>query len=104
MRFCLFYRPPNSNRDYFSNVEDSIALALDTDITDIIITGIFNYNLLNPVSSRKIDSLCTEFSLFQCNNQSTRFTENSSLLIDFLMVSHKDYLILSGVGDPFLNQ
>ena len=102
--FGLFYRPPNSNRDYFSNIEDSIALALDTGITDIIITGDFNYNLLNPVSSRKIDSLCTEFSLFQSINQSTHFTENSSSLIDILMVSNKDYLILSGVGDPFLNQ
>ena len=100
----FFYRPPNSNRDYFSNIEDSIALALDTGITDIIITGDFNYNLLNPVSSRKIDSLCTEFSLFQSINQSTHFTENSSSLIDVLMVSNKDYLILSVVGDPFLNQ
>ena len=102
--FGIFYRPSNSNCDYFSNIEDSIALALDTGISDIIITGDFNYNLLNSVSSRKIDSLCTEFSLFQSINQSSHFTENSSSLIDILMVSNKDYLILSGVGDPFLNQ
>ena len=102
--FGPVYRPPNSNRDYFSNIEDSIALALDTGKTDIIITSNFNYKLLNPVSSRKIDSLCPEFPLFQSINQSTHFTENSSSLIDILIVSNKDYLILSGVGDPFLNQ
>lgn len=102
--FGLFYRPPNSDRDYFTNIEDSIALASDTGISDIIVTGDFNYNILNPATSRKIDSLCTQFSLFQSISQCTHFTENSSSLIDILLVSDKNYLIFSGVGDPFLNQ
>ena len=32
------------------------------------------------------------------------FTENSSSLIDLLLVSNKDRIIISGVGDPFLHQ
>ena len=58
--FGLFYRPPNANADYFSKIEDSIALAVDTNIKDIIITGDFNFNIINQLSSRKIHSLCTQ--------------------------------------------
>ena len=45
---CLFYRPPN-----FSKIEDSIGLAVDTGINDIILTGDFNLNLNNNTSLRK---------------------------------------------------
>ncbi|MEW8547336.1 MAG: endonuclease/exonuclease/phosphatase family protein, partial [Candidatus Thiodiazotropha sp.] len=102
--FGLFYRPPNSDANYYANIENSISLAVDTGITDILITGDFNLNLLNPQTARKIHSFCTIFSLYQSINQPTHFTENSSSLIDIVLVSNKDSLILSGVGEPFLNQ
>ena len=38
----LFYRPPNSDSTYLSNIEDSVCLAIDTGISDIIVTGDFN--------------------------------------------------------------
>ena len=59
---------------------------------------------LNPQTERKINSICTEFSFYQSISQPTHFTENSSSLIDILLVNNKNYLIVSGVGDPFLNQ
>ena len=96
--------PPNSNNDYFSNIEDSIALAVDTNIREIIVMPDFNYNLLNLQSSRKISALCTQFSLFQTIKKATHYTENSSSFIDLLLVSNKHNLLLSGIGDPFLNQ
>ena len=102
--FGLFYRPPNANANYVSNIEDSIALAVDTNINDIIITGDFNFNVMNQQASRKIYSLCTQYNLSQCIEQATHFTETSSSLTDILLVSNNDNLILSGVGDPFLNQ
>ena len=37
--FGLFYRPPNSDQLYFYTLEDSIHLAIDTGMDDIIITG-----------------------------------------------------------------
>ena len=77
---------------------------VDTGISDIIITGDLNLNLLNPQTLRKIYSICTQFSLFQSITQPTHFTENSSSLIDVILVTNKENLILSGVGDPFLNQ
>ena len=102
--FGLFYRPPNSDANYYSNIEDSLALALDTGIADIIVTGDFNFNVLNPQTARKIDSFCTQFSLYQSVEQPTHFTENSYSLIEIILVSNKNNLILSGVGDPFLDQ
>ena len=52
--FGLFYRPPNSNAAYFSSVEDSIHLATDTGFQDILVTGDFNFNMINIQSSYKI--------------------------------------------------
>ena len=102
--FGLSCRPPNSDANYYINIENSLALSVDTGIPDKIIIGDMNLNLLNPLTSRKIYSLCTQFSLFQSITQPTHFTENSSSLIDVILVTNKKNLILSGVGDPFLNQ
>ena len=102
--FGLFYRPPKADSQYFSNIEDSISLAIDTSITDIIVTGDFNLNFLNAQARRKIDMLCTQLSLYQPIDQPTHYTEHSSSLIDIILVSNKDNLMFSGVGDPFLNQ
>ena len=55
--FGLFYRSPNSDDYYYSNIEDSLALALNTGIADIIVTGDFNLNVLNSPSARKIEGL-----------------------------------------------
>ena len=46
--FGLFYRPSSSDAEYFSSIEDSIFLAIDTGIKDVIITGDFNCNMFNP--------------------------------------------------------
>ena len=101
--YGLFYRPPNANAQYFLNIEDSVALAIDTGISDVIVTGDFNFNFFNSQSRRKIDSLCTQFSLYQSISQPTHYTEHSSSLIDVILISNKDNLLFSGVGDPFLN-
>ena len=45
--FGLFYRPSNANANHFSNIEDSISLAADVNINDIIITVDFNFNQAN---------------------------------------------------------
>ena len=49
----LFHKPPNSDSAYLSNTEDSIGLATDTGISDIIITGDFNLNITNRNALRK---------------------------------------------------
>ena len=90
--FGVFYRPPNSDANYNLDIENSLYLAVDTDISDIVVTGDLNLNVLNPLTSRKIDSFCTQFSLYQTTDQPTHFTEHSSSLIDILLVSNKEHL------------
>ena len=89
---------------YLNDIEDSIAPAVDTGISEIIITGDLNLNFLSSQTRRKIEALCTQFMLFQSITQPTHFTETSSSLIDVILVSNKDHLVISGVGDPFLHQ
>lgn len=102
--FGLFYRPPNTNSDYFSSIEDSISLALDTQISNIFVTGDFNFNMLTQQTSRKITEICEQFSLYQTINEPTHFTEHSSSLLDIILTSDKNHLLYSGVAEPFLHQ
>ena len=104
MLFGLFYRPPNSDLNYYSTMEESIHLAVDTCINDIIITGDFNISMYNSQSARKINDFYNQFSLTQVVNGPTQFTEHSSSLIDLMLVSNPTHVILKGVGDPFLGQ
>ena len=62
--FGLFYRHPNSDASYLSAIEDSIYLALDIQISNIIVTGVFNFNVLNQQISNRISGICTQFSLY----------------------------------------
>lgn len=102
--FGLFYRPPNADAYYNCNIEDSIALAVDTNISDIIVTGDFNYDALNINSNRKITSINQQFNMEQLITEPTHFTESSQSLIDLIFVSNQNNLIESGVGDHFLDQ
>ena len=63
--FGLFYRPPNSDSECYIAIADCIHLAADSGSEDIVITGDFNFNMLNTQSSRKINSICEELSLLQ---------------------------------------
>ena len=59
---------------------------------------------MSSPTRRKIEALCTQIMLFQTITQPTHFTETSSSLIDVILVSNKDHLVISGVGDPVLHQ
>ena len=84
--YGLFYRPPNANGQYFTIIEDSISLAIDTGISNIIVTRDRQFNFLNAQARRKSDMFCTQFSLHQPIDQPTHDTEHSSSLIDILLV------------------
>ena len=99
-----FYRPPNSPNAVLSSIEDSVSLALDTNIQNILLTGYFNFDTLKETSYRKIHDLCRQINLEQLINEPTHFTENSSSTIDLILTSNKNNIILSGVGEPFLEQ
>ena len=102
--FGLFYRASNSNANYYTSIEDSISLAVDTGIKDIIIAGDFDFNMLSSNSSHKIKAICEQFSLNQVIEEPTHYTEHSSSLLDIILTNNNDHLVMSVVGDPFLQQ
>jgi hypothetical protein len=102
--FGLFYRPPNADANYSNKVEDSIALAIDTNISDIILTGDLNYDALTITSNRKINSITQQFNMSQLIDEPTHFTETSQSLIDLIFVTNINNIVKAGVGEHFLNQ
>lgn len=99
-----FYRPPNSTNEILTSIENSIGLAVDTNIQDILITGNLNLDVLTQNSNRKVSDICLYFGLSNIIMEPTHFTETSSSLIDVFLTSNSNNVLLSGVGDPFLNQ
>ena len=99
-----FYQPPNSDSTILTHIENSIDLARDTDISEIIILGDFNLDMNKTSSCNKINNICQQYNLHQMITEQTHFTERSSSLIGIILVSNPSSCILSGVGDPFLNQ
>ena len=99
-----FYRPPNSTQDVLTSIENSISLAYDTNIQNILITGDFNLDVLKSSSNKKVFDLCKHFSLYQLINEPTHHTESSSSIIDLFFTSNINSIVLSGVGEPILDQ
>ena len=99
-----FYRPPNCTPLILADIENSIGLAIDTGIQDVVILGDFNLNFLNIQSKSKINNICRQFDLTQLITEPTNFAESSSTIIDLILVSNLGTVELSGVGESFLLQ
>ena len=56
------------------------------------------------MSGNKINSICQQFNLHNLIQEPTHFTEISSSIIDLVLTSNKNSVLLSGVGEPFLEQ
>ena len=85
-----------------SLIEDSISLAIDSNITDVVITGDFSLNHFNAASCRNINELCNQYIMSQLIEEPTHFTEYSHSLVDLLFVTNKESIITSCVGIPIL--
>ena len=55
-------------------------------------------------SYKKVSDICQHYNLNQLITAPTHYTETSSSTIDLLLTSNKDNVLLSGVGEPFLDQ
>ena len=97
--YSIDHRPLTA---YFSLIEESIGLAIDSNISDVIITGDFNLNVMEQYEFRKIESLCNEYNMIQCIDEPTHFTKNSISTIDLFFGTNKESVLTTGVGDPCL--
>ena len=87
-----------------SSIEDSIGLAFDSNINDVFITGNFNLDTLKNTFNQNISAICQQFSVTQMSVEPTHFTEHSSSFIDWIFAPNKNSILLSGEGEPFLDQ
>ena len=55
-------RPPNSTNVTWSATEDSVGLAFDTNIQNILLTGDFNLDALKETSNKKLRDSCQQFN------------------------------------------
>ena len=76
-----FYRPPSSNVQYQSKIEESITKVCELNC-EVIILGDFNFNMHSSSESKFINGICRQNSLKQMIKSSTRITETTSTLID----------------------
>ena len=60
---CTFYPSPNFPSNTLVTIENSIGLAFDTNIEDILITGDFNLDVPKPNTFNKIRNLCQNYGL-----------------------------------------
>ena len=51
-----------------------------------------------------MNDLCQQFSLQQLITDPTHYTETSSSIIDLIFTSNSNNILVSGIGEPFLEQ
>ena len=95
-----FYRPPNSNNNYWSLIEESFDRAYSTNIDNVIILGDFNINM-NQKHDNKLSNLISSYQSYQLISEPTHFTENSSSIIDIISVKRPESVVSSFVADCF---
>jgi len=96
-----FYRPPNSNNDYWSLLEESIDRAYSIHSNNIIVTGDFNINILHS-HQNKMSLLISSFNSVQLITEPTHYTEHSSSWIDIAFTNRPELVVASVTSDPFI--
>ena len=96
------YRPPNGGSDYWDLIEQTFDNLCDSHITDLVILGDFNSDLLKPMHANRIQNLTNSYNLHQLIDEPTHYTENSSSLLDQAIVNKPENVVYSGVSSPFI--
>ena len=84
-----FYRQLNSHSDILLEIENSIGLAYDTNIKEILITGDFKFDLLKQKSFKKLNDVSQYFGLeslisILCNHREFYNRGCSRMVSDFV--------------------
>ncbi len=95
------YRPPDSNNNHWTLLQESIDRAFNQVCDNILVTGDFNINVHNSTSN-KISRLISSYNAEQLISTPTHYTEHSNSLIDLMFVKHTNQVITSFVADPFI--
>ena len=96
-----FYKPPNSDNAYLNLIEERIDRAYNTNIVDMFALGDFNFDM-SQNSSNKMTELIQVYDLKQLIQEPTHYTENSSSVIDLILVRNISNVLTSCMTDCFL--
>lgn len=96
-----YYRPSNSGTEFWDKFETALDSAFDLNADIILLTGDFNEDQLKP-TNKKIRNICRMYSLYQLITEPTHFWDNSSSLLDVILVSDRNLVDNYTVGDYFL--
>ncbi|PJE78229.1 hypothetical protein CI610_02839 [invertebrate metagenome] len=102
--YGTFYRPPNSPVITWTYISQSIEYAFNTGLSNIVITGDFNANLLVENQSSHLRDMLILFNLSQLVESATFYTEASSSLLDIVCASDINVINKCIVGESFLDQ
>ena len=91
---CNFYRPPQSNKEFFDALETQIGDAKENGLP-IFLLGDMNIDLLNTSNPHlyEVNNLKRLFDLVQLIGAPTRIITSSSTLIDHIYSSNPDIVI-----------
>ena len=95
-------QPPNSGSDYWDLIEQTFDNLCESHITDLVILGDFNSDILKPLYANRIDNLTNSYNLHQLIDEPTHYTENSFSLLDLAIVNKPENVRYSGVSSPFI--
>ena len=99
---CGVYRPPNSGNAYWDLIENTFGNLSNSGIGGIVVVGDFNSDMTIPSSSTKMKNLIYSYNYDQLIDEPTHYTENSSSVIDLILVSKSENVIFSNVTSPFI--
>ena len=100
---CLvsgFYRPLNTDINYWDMIETSFDNMFNSSIQELIILGDFNWDV-SATRVNKIAHLASSYNLTQMIDEPSHFTEHSSSIIYLVLVNKPENVLYSGVSSPF---
>ena len=89
---CGIYRPPNSNNNYYDLIENKFDNLSNISTKDLIILGDFNCDMLS--SPNKMENIASSYNFQQLIDEPTHFTEHSSSIIDLILVTKPENVII----------
>ena len=91
---CGVYRPPNSGNPYWDLIETTFDNLSNSGLEDIVVVGDFNNDMATHSCSTKIRNLISSYNFSQLIVEPTHYTETSSSIIDLILVSKPENVIL----------
>ena len=84
---CTCYRPPNSGSEFWEFLQESLDLALQSQIANIVVMGDLNADP-KTYDGKKLAEFTAANNLFINVHKPTRITHHSATILDQLLTSH----------------